>query len=268
MADFQMEAIPPPNPSLADDSPAAVHAPANLSVATPSELAPGTATRQRHPLPTAPLAVWLAIQLAALALAAARVPLAARYPDTGERLALDVVLVAQIAASSLLFPWILRDWTTATLSIALCWPVLALAVWLSGLPPARLPGAAGYATLWLLSLSAWRAALRSHKSQMIAAAVASAWAVGGPLLWYLRVEFTGSASDWAPPTTWFGPVAGALHQARPAEPGDFSAAGFWLVPAGVLAAGVTVVGIARLRAVRRRRRLTTAGLPRAGRAGQ
>jgi hypothetical protein len=193
------------------------------------------------------LAVWLSVQLAALALAAGRVPLAARYPAAGERLALDLVLVTQVAVSSLLFPWILRDRTATTFSIALCWPVLALALALSGLPPSHLLGAAGYATLWLAALAAWRVALRSQKAQLVGVSIATAWAVGGPLLWYLRAEFNSGPSELNAPGAWYGPVAGALRQAAPGGADAGPATAFWMVAAGVFVIGVTVAAVKQVR---------------------
>src|SRR4051794_35664528 len=57
----------------------------------------------------APLIAWLLIQLLALLLAAARVPLWARFDGAIESWALCWMLAMQVGASALLFPWLMSD---------------------------------------------------------------------------------------------------------------------------------------------------------------
>jgi len=202
-------------------------------------------------LPTGPLFVWLLVQIGALALAAGRVPLAARYPSTGERYALYLLLGAQVGFAALLFSWLLRDLYAAVLAIASCWPALALAVMLSALKPGALLIAGGFVTLWLAVLTAWRFALRSERWQLIATAVASTWAIGGPVVWYMRAEFNSPMQTSPNPGPFFGPLTGALAQID----GTGGRAGDWVILAGLLALGVTVnwiVNILRKRRARKR----------------
>src|SRR5437763_7314657 len=73
---------------------------------------------------TAPLLVWLIVQLLALALAAARVPLSAHFVQPGEALAIEEMLVAQFAASAMLFPFLLRDARCCVAMIVTAAPML------------------------------------------------------------------------------------------------------------------------------------------------
>jgi hypothetical protein len=245
---------PPANPVVGADStdlsipavslPAA--SPSNRSTvpgisAIPTEAAQVGPTARTRRLPTGPLFVWLLVQVGALALAAGRVPLAARYPSTGERYALEVLLSAQVGFSALMFPWLLRDLSGALLAIASCWPALALAVMLSALKPGTLPLVGGYVTLWLAVLTAWRFALAGEKSQLIGTAIAATWAIGGPVVWYLRAEFNSPMQTAPNPGPFFGPLTGALMQV------DGNASGWrasdWLLLAALLAAGALAAWI-------------------------
>jgi hypothetical protein len=208
----------------------------------------GTPRRARR-LPTVPLFFWLLVQVGALALAAGRVPLAARYPSTGERYALDLLLGAQVGFAALLFPWLLRDLFAAELAIASCWPALALAVMLSAFKPGTLPIVGGYVTLWLAVLTAWRFALPSEKSQLIGSAVAATWAIGGPVVWYMRAEFNSPMQTSPNPGPFFGPLTGALAQVDGNASGG--RASDWIVLAVLLVAGVFAAWIVNL--LRRRR---------------
>ncbi|MGH7215580.1 MAG: hypothetical protein ACREIT_12515, partial [Tepidisphaeraceae bacterium] len=78
------------------------------------------------------VALWLGVQLLALALCATRVPFAARFPQPAERVALEVMLAAQLAASAMLFPLVLRDAPASLAAIASAWVMLQFAGWLGG----------------------------------------------------------------------------------------------------------------------------------------
>jgi hypothetical protein len=241
-----MSALDPANPtgSTPPNSPdapvAAVDSPGNDAV--PARVVPAGATSRGRRLPTGPLFFWLLLQVGVLALAAGRVPLAARYSSTGERHALDLLMAAQVGLASLLFPWLLRDISAAVMAIASCWPALALAVMLSALKPAALLIAGGYVTLWLAVLTAWRFALASERSQMIGTAVAATWAIGGPVVWYLRAEFNSPMQSAVSPGPFFGPLTAAVLQI------DASASGRrvsdWLLLAGLFILGLAAAWMA------------------------
>jgi hypothetical protein len=187
-----------------------------------------------------PLLVWLLVQLAALSIAAARVPLAAQYPAAGERLAVYLVLAAQVVAAAALMPWLLTGWRAAAVVAVSAWPFLALACFLSAVPTGDAVALAGYLSGWILCLVVWGTAARSRRVMMCISAVASTLAAGGPLLAYLRAEFTPlDASAWA--VNWqYGPLAGAfaLAAGRPAAESGWP---------GLLALSAAGVGLLWLR---------------------
>ena len=136
-----------------------------------------------------PLICWCLVQLAALCVAALRVPLAAKYPDPPELLAVHVMTVTQITAAALLFPDLLADWQTALAVIAAAWPFAALAAALAALSLHRVAPAEMYVTGWLIGLSLWRGVLRGPRASAHGIAVASAATIGGAIVWYLAIEF-------------------------------------------------------------------------------
>lgn len=145
-----------------------------------------------------PLFLWLLVQLAGLALAVARVPLAAHFPEPVERLAVGEVLVAQVLGLAMLFPILLRDWLASLAVAASMWPMLLVANLLSDAPLDRVLLAGGYVSLWLAALNVWRTALKSAWSQMIGVSIFGLFAAGGPVLWYLGLEFGSGTSLIAP----------------------------------------------------------------------
>jgi hypothetical protein len=181
--------------------------PGDHEVAPPSESlpAPGAATSAHdHPL-TGPLLVWLALQLLALLIPLLRVPLAAGYPRPAELLAAHVMVVTQVTASALLFPWLLRNRASAIAAVATTWPFAALAGAVSGLPPMRALSAGSYVTAWMVAWWAWPE-FAPARARGAAVAAASLLAAGSLALFYLWLEFgpdagadVGEAAAlWAP----------------------------------------------------------------------
>jgi hypothetical protein len=158
------------------------------------------------------------IQLTALLLGAARVPLWAHFPKPGEQFGAHEMLVAQIVASGMLFPYLLRDWRARLVIIATALPFLELAGFLSGLPFARVTLAWVYLGFWILSLGFWRSA-QPIRSASIGVAIANALSLGGALLWYLRAEFADerAVTPW-PADGRLGPIMGGLQQLRSDSP--------------------------------------------------
>jgi len=150
--------------------------------------------------PTAPLAtpllIWLMVQLLALLLAAARVPLSANFVQPGEALAVHEMLVAQFAAAAMLFPILLRDARHCLAMMLTAAPMLQLAAVLAPTPTGRVIGAWTSVALWLAALCAWRAAL-APRFHLVAVACANLITVGGLILWYLAREFAGGESPIA-----------------------------------------------------------------------
>jgi hypothetical protein len=167
----------------------------------------------------APLLVWLAVQMLALGLAAFRVPLSARYPRPEESLAVHVLVVVQIGAAALLFPFLFRSITSSIVVIASSIPFIQLAAFLATFTDnRRLALCALYLTFWLTGLAILNAALRSQKAKMYGAAAASLISLGGAVIVYLHREFGAPASafDWQTHAS-LGPIMGcmAILQANP-----------------------------------------------------
>jgi hypothetical protein len=162
------------------------------------------------------LLLWMAIQLIALALAAGRVPLSGRFPQPAESMATVEMLVAQIGAASLLFPLLLKDFRQFVLATAGAWPMLFLAADLGGEPFLHVAAAAGFVSLWLLTLYIWVHVLKSDYAISIALAMAALWTIGGPVLLYLHAEY-GDQNNLQFWNALSGPIcAGLNHLKNPA----------------------------------------------------
>jgi hypothetical protein len=135
------------------------------------------------------IAVWMLIQLSALALSMARLPLAARFPLETERLAVHELLVVQFLFSAMLFPWLLETVAEALAVVFTSIPMLALAALAGGVSTSRLAPASAFFVLWIIALTGWRAALRTGVRPMIGVACAMLLIGGSAALKYLAIEF-------------------------------------------------------------------------------
>ena len=178
---------------------------------SPPASAPAIAPREKSP--AAPLLVWLVLQLIALSLAVFRIPLSARLLPPGEQFAIHIMLVTQITASAMLFPFLLRDGKTTVMVILSIAPFLQLSSYLSSMPTVRAAMAAAYVATWLLALGTWRATLVSRSSQFVSVAFATALALGGAVIWYVTAEARDPRTNALSPA-FFGPVVGVLVQLR------------------------------------------------------
>lgn len=151
----------------------------------------------------APVGVWMALQLAALALAAWRVPLAAQYAQPGEFQAVRVMLAAQFAGLALLFPWLLPNVRMLGVTIVAGGVMLVAAAALAAWPLTDVAPAGAFLALWILLLATVRATI-PPPIQMTASAVTCLYIVGGPLLAYFHQEFANSLLSY--PELKFGPL--------------------------------------------------------------
>jgi hypothetical protein len=160
-----------------------------------------------------------------------RVPLAAGYPVAGELLAAQVVVVTQVVASAILFPFLLSRVPAAVVVVATAWPFTLLGGVLSATPAAGVAAGGMYVSAWITALWAWKAASPARYSYRSVGA-ATLLTVGSLLLFYLRLDFgTGAPAEttdllarWAP----VSPPLAALRLLDRAPP-----AMDWCVPAMV-----------------------------------
>ncbi len=139
--------------------------------------------------PTGPAFLWLAVQIAALIIAAFRIPLWAQAPTGQEVLALKIVAIAQIWASSLLFPMLMKTWQQWMMSIVITWPLIALAGLLAAVDHEAIFSTAAYVTAWLVVLGLIHFALGNFRLRMIGVAAISFWSMGWPFLLFIRQEY-------------------------------------------------------------------------------
>ena len=195
----------------------------------------------RSPFP--PLFLWLLLQLIALAISAARVPFYATksFPRPAELLALPLMLIVQVIASALLFPFLLRDVRAAVMVMAAGFPLTLIAGFLTATADMRaIAASAFYVSAWLAGLAAWRGALTSARAAAIGVAAATFIALGGPLFWYLRAEYGGQNMilDWAQAGFW-GPIMGALAIFK----ADNISRNPWVFMAAHLSIGTMAIGV-------------------------
>jgi hypothetical protein len=160
--------------------------------------------------------VWIVMQLAALALATARVRLWAKFPGAGETLALDELLVVQFVGSSLLFPFLCRD--SRSVIAVICAGVLMIAVagFLSFCPLMNCVVSAGNLAVWVIALGVWgkvvgrrRSDSATKVSQPLGVAVFTTLNLSGAVLAYFAAE-SGASSQWFIAV----PMLSAIHLAR------------------------------------------------------
>ena len=137
--------------------------------------------------------LWLAVQIAALIIAAFRIPLWAQAPSGQELLTLKLLAIAQIGASSLLFPMLMRTRQQWIISIAITWPFIALAGLLAAASGEAIFTAGTYVTAWLVVLGLVHFALGNFRLRMIGVAAISFWSMGWPFLLFVGKEYGGSA---------------------------------------------------------------------------
>jgi hypothetical protein len=163
-----------------------------------------------------PLLAWLLIQLAALGLPCARVPLSARFPSAAETLALDELLVAQVVFAGMLSPVLLKDWRSFAASILTALPFISLSGYLASATIAVESRASLILCAWLVLLWLWQRALTSRHAGIILVATANLLTIGLPLVWLVRWDASATVPqlDRAPGIYVVSPTIAALYPAR------------------------------------------------------
>jgi hypothetical protein len=212
----------------------------NASVSPPAQADPPRSSS------TAQLIVWLGAQLVVLTLAAARLPLAARYPQPAEQLAPNLLLCAQLILASLLFPWMLRGVRCVAQILAAALPLQLASAYLAGTSAREVAGALAYVDSFVIVLSLWCPLLRSSRAQSLGIALASCLTLGGGMLRYLRVEYSGGSGA---PHTW--EIVTPLPSTLQALAGQTPAGGWVLIAVlGVVAITIRLTRRRRFRAGR------------------
>lgn len=159
-----------------------------------------------------PLLAWLAIQIAALCLGAARVPLSARTGTGPQHLAFAEMVIVQLTVATTLFPVLMREGVGIFVAITSL-PFLQLAALLTATPMESLAGISVGILLWICGLRAWSSAIRSRQNRLIVIAVLNCFVIGGPILSYLIREFSDSPEQtaWTLPAVC-NPLASMLKQ--------------------------------------------------------
>jgi len=192
--------------------------------------------QSRSAVSSVALAIWATVQLAALLLSAARIPLSDEFVRPAERAAVEVMLFTQFCAVAALFPLLMPNAYTVAAVAATSWPFVHLAALLASRPIVNVVSAWVYLVLWIIFLSIWRHFLRnSPRWLLIAATLALCAAVGGAILCYLRAEFAG-ADEASGISALCGPAVAAMALARASD----SSAGPWLWMGGALSATLAI----------------------------
>ena len=138
----------------------------------------------------APVLIWVLVQMVPLALSAVRIPLWARGAQPAEQFALPVMLLAQVWAASLLFPWLMRDGRSSAFVIALAGPFVCLAGALTAAEGDQIAIALGMSLGWMVALWLWARVLRTPFGRVFGAAIAGNLTLGGAFAAYSYVEFS------------------------------------------------------------------------------
>lgn len=153
--------------------------------------------------------LWLTIQLVALAIGAAGLQLSNRRQTPPEFLAIDVLLVTQIATAALLWPMLMADWRSAVAVILSSLPFMQAAGFVSATPTSDFWPAATLTILWLTTLAVLPKPKSSPTFMSALRMAVALWSIGGALATYLHAEFSADDS-----TNLIGPISqvlGRLH---------------------------------------------------------
>jgi hypothetical protein len=186
--------------------------------------------------------VWLCVQMIALALPAARALLWARFPSPAEQLAAHVMIITQIASSSLLCPLLFRSLRSAGFVMALALPFGQLSGVIAAHPPSRVAAASAYVFAWQLTLTMW-CIRRTMRFGLAVSVVASLISLGGALGWYLQDSFPGGWFSIDTRAKWlYGPIFGSAAMLNDASAACWRA---WIVMTALLIGTLAIQFLSR-----------------------
>ncbi len=152
-----------------------------------------------------PMAVWLIVQLGALAIGCFGVPLAAKRIHPPEALSIYVMAVAQAGAAALLWPMLMRSWRTSLAILLTAQPFYQACSFLSATPRSASLFANGIIFVWLITLAVLPRCSKTTTFMYLMRAIVITWCLGGAVLAYLAAEFSSPIN-----ATLAGPIAQIL----------------------------------------------------------
>ncbi len=133
--------------------------------------------------------VWVAVQLVALLLAGMNVSLWARGSLPGNRFAISFMLVAQVAMSSLLFPWLLSSTRAGVVMVSVAVAFVGVAGLVEGAGLPKIVEAGLGVAIWLVALRLWSERLKHRTARLLGVLGASWLAIGSATFAYFWLEF-------------------------------------------------------------------------------
>ncbi len=125
------------------------------------------------------------------------------------------MLAVQVAAASLLFPVLLQNWRSMAIAVVTAWPFAELAGFLADAQRNQWVAGEVYVSVWLVTLYLWAGILRNSWVRLFGVALAAILSLGGPVLLYLRSEFSEGGEMATGRFAYFGPIAGAVSLTFP-----------------------------------------------------
>jgi hypothetical protein len=120
------------------------------------------------------------------------------------------MIAVQISAAALLFPFLLPNLATAIAVIVIAFPFVQLAGLLSSIPQLQILAGWIYVGLWLIGLFCWSRVVRQNRQAALwAVSIASLFALGGVVCWYLHLEAM-EESGGLEAASLYGPVLAAI----------------------------------------------------------
>ena len=160
-------------------------------------------TRPITPALTGQLALWLSLQLLVLTASAIGLRWSAGDAPPAGLDALPLLLIAQVISSTLLFKAFCNTPILSIVTAATAWPFIIAAAYLSAVQWSAAAVSGLYLSGWILTLGLIY--LKVAPLLTTVPALLAMLVLGGPMLAYLRLEFTGRE------TTFFGPISDLLR---------------------------------------------------------
>ncbi len=177
-----------------------------------------------------PMAVWLVIQLAALAIGCFGVPLSAKRLNPPESLSMVVMAVTQAGVAALLWPMLMRSWRSTLAVLLASLPFFRAAAFLSATPRSETLSSCGILFVWLITLAVLPRESKTTTFMFFSRVVVIAWSIGGAVMAYLAAEFSSPINP---------ALAGPITQILSALQGDNASHAF-IVDGALLCAAIIV----------------------------